>query len=408
VKKVILIIGVVVIIAVIAFFNIRFKKKSSVSVEVETVKRKTISKIVKASGRIQPKRRVNVSASAIGKVTKVAVKEGDYVERGDFLLQIDPTEYRSVVEQLEAGIRASEATRQVERASLEKAEYDYERAKRLYDKGFLSEEELKDAAITVKIQASRVKSAHESLLQKRATLETALHDLSEVRITAEMSGIITALNVEEGENAIMGTLNNPGTVLLTISDLSEMEAEVEVDETEIIHVKRSQSSTVELDAYPDTTFNGVVAEVGNSAIQSQIGLGQESVDFEVVISIMDSIPGIRPGLSASADIKVAEVESALAIPIQCLTVRKSSELSGGSDSVSVGAGDEEEIEGVFVIENNTAVFKRVTVGIAGEEYFEVRSGLEEGVQVVSGPFKVINEIRDGDLVKIKKALDQDE
>jgi HlyD family secretion protein len=206
----------------------------------------------------------------------------------------------------------------------------------------------------------------------------------------------------------MGTLNNPGTVLLTISDLSEMEAEVEVDETEIIHVNRGQSSTVELDAYPDTTFNGIVTEVGNNAIQSQIRLGQESVDFEVVISILDSIPGIRPGLSASADIKVAQVEHALAIPIQCLTVRRPNELTGGLDSVAVNDGDEEEIEGVFVIENNTAVFKRVTVGIAGEEYFEVRSGLEEGDQVVSGPFKVINEIRDGDLVKIKKAPDLDE
>jgi HlyD family secretion protein len=405
VKKPLIAAAVVIVIALLAFLNFKFKKEKLIAVEVEEVARRKVEKIVSASGRIKPKRRVNVSASAIGKVTKIAVKEGDRVEKGDFLLEIDPTEYRTMVDKLESGIRAAQASLAVEQASLKKAEYDYQRAEELYAKGFLSENELKDAAINLKIQRSKVKSAKENLFQQQSALDKARHDLKQVRITAEMSGVVTALNVEEGENAIMGTLNNPGTVLLTIADLSAMEAEVEVDETDVIYVKKGQKAKVELDAYPDTSFSGVVTEVGNSAIPSRGGLEEKSVDFKVVISILDSIPGIRPGLSASTEIKVASIDSALAIPIQCLTVRKKSELEGASSSSKKKEGTaDKEIEGVFVIEDGTARFRPVTVGLAGKDYFEVEKGLKAGEKVVSGPFKVLKTLADGDKVKIKKGL----
>lgn len=407
-KKPLIIIAVVALLALIAFLNIRHKKGSAETVESTTVEKRTVAKLVTASGRIKPKRQVNVSASAIGKVTSVAVEEGDHVEKGDFLLQIDPTEYESTVAQLRAGVRSAEAGVAVEKANLDKAEYDFERAKRLHAQEFLSEQLLKEAAIAYDIQKSRVTSAEQSLKQQQAILDKSLHDLKEVRITAEMTGIITALNVEEGENAIMGTLNNPGTVLLTISDLSEIEAEVEVDETEVVYVRPGQHATIELDAFPDTVFTGVVAQVGNSAMVSQSGLSQESVDFKVVIAIRDSIPGIRPGLSASTEIRVAEIDSTLAIPIQCLTIRKRSELEkngAGSDSTGAAPGgerDETEIEGVFVIEQGIAHFRNILVGIAGEEYFEVKSGLSEHETIVSGPFNVLNSLRDGAAVKMKK------
>ncbi|NIO00901.1 MAG: efflux RND transporter periplasmic adaptor subunit [Candidatus Latescibacteria bacterium] len=418
-KKPIIAGAVIIVVALLFFFNLRSSRRAKTSVQVSEVKRRTIEKIVTASGTIEPKRKVDVSASAIGKITKLAVSEGQYVEKGDFLLQIDPTEYQSTVDQLEASIRAAEASLDMERATLEKARYDLQRARTLYDKGFLSEEELRSAEINVDIGQARLRSSLENLSKLRANLKTAQHDLDEVRIIAEMPGIITALNVEEGESAIMGTLNNPGTVLLTIADLSEMEAEVQVDETEVIYIETGQKATVELDAFPDTTFSGIVTEVGNSAMRVQAGLGQESVDFKVVVTITDSIPGIRPGLSASVDIVVARVEDALTIPIQCLTVRKAKDLGevqgrsreegegekGELAGEDRGARDEEEddeIEGVFVVEEGTARFRRVQVGIAGESYFHVKSGLEEGEAVISGPFKVITDIRDGDLVNVKK------
>jgi HlyD family secretion protein len=212
-------------------------------------------------------------------------------------------------------------------------------------------------------------------------------------------------------------LNNPGTVLLTIADLSEMEAEIQVDETEVVYIEVGQKAVVKLDAYPDTSFAGIVTEVGNSAIRSLANLGQESVDFKVVVAIQDSIPSIRPGLSASVDIAVAQVEG-LSVPIQCLTVRKESDLEkkpstaeAGEDADSTIAQkdegkvkDDKEIEGVFVVDNEEARFRRVQVGIAGESHFHVLSGLQMGEKVVSGPFDVINALHDGAAVKIKEKI----
>ncbi len=417
-KKLIIALVIVVIIAILVILNLRSNRQARTGVYLSEVKKRNIEKIVTASGTIEPKRQVNVSASAIGKVTKLAVREGQHVNKGDFILQIDPTQYQSSVDQLEAAIRAAEATLDMEQATLRKSEYDLKRAEELHTKGFLSDEELKSAEISVEISRARVKTAKETLARENATLKTAKHNLREVRITAEMTGIITALNVEEGESAIMGTLNNPGTVLLTIADLSEMEAEIQVDETEVVYIKVGQKAEVKLDAYPDTTFSGIVTEVGNSAIRSLAGVGQESVDFKVVVAIQDSIPNIRPGLSASVDIVVANVEDGLSIPIQCLTVRKKSDLEKARGKTGAGMkadstsersededgeeDDEEEIEGVFVVVEGEARFRPVQVGIAGESYFHVESGLEPGEKVVSGPFDVINDLNDGDAVKIRE------
>jgi HlyD family secretion protein len=433
VKKFVIIAAGAIVLAVLIILNVRSDRGSKTDVNVAEVKRRDVAKIITASGNIQPKKRVNVSASAIGKITRLAVREGDYVAEGDFLLEIDPTSYQSAVEQLRAAVRGAEAALDLEEATLEKARYDYERTLELSKKEFVSENELRDARVAVDIAEAKEKSARESLLQYKASLAKAEHELDEIRISAEMSGIITALNVEEGESAIMGTINNPGTVLLTIADLSEMEAEIRVDETEVVFVETGQKATVTLDAFPDTTFAGEVSEVGNSAIRGQIGLGQESVDFKVVVTILDSIPNIRPGLSASVDITVAESDDVLTVPIQCLTVRDGKSLGRGrsgdlrerdveeesGDSASDTTGvrsdetpgdtedeidddDAKDIEGVFVVENALAIFRRVQVGIAGDKYFEVESGLNEGESVVSGPFKAIGELRDGDRVKVKK------
>jgi HlyD family secretion protein len=421
VRKLLVISAVIVVLAALVFFNIRSGRKSRAEVTVSEVARRDITRQITASGNIQPRKRVNVSASAIGKITRLAVEEGDHVETGDFLLEIDPTPYRSAVDQLRAAVRGARASLDVEIASLEKAKYDYEKTLELSKKEFVSADELRDAQIAVDIAEARVESARETLAQHEASLAKAQHELDQIRITAEMSGIITALNVEEGESAIMGTMNNPGTVLLTIADLSEMEAEVSVDETEVVFVEAGQDASVTLDAFPDTSFAGVVSEVGNSAIRGQLGFGQESVDFKVVVTITEAIPNIRPGLSASVDITVARAENVLTIPIQCLTVRDENALarsrrlhrrqSGdkeGAEAPADTAADESEeesqkdIEGVFVVADGTAEFRRIGVGITGQKYFEVETGLTEGESVVSGPFRVIGELNDGDAVKIRK------
>jgi HlyD family secretion protein len=412
VKKVLIVSAVVIVIALLVIVNIK-REGSKVEVEVTEVKKRNITKVVTASGRIQPKRKVNVSASSIGKITKLSVKEGDRVKKGDFLLQIDPTDYQSVVDQLEASIRAAQATLDMEQANLRKSEIDLERAQTLREADVVSDEELRTARLNVEVFQARVKSAREGLAQHRANLKSAAHDLSEVRIVAEMSGIITELNVEEGENAIMGTLNNPGTVLLTIADLSDIEAEVEVDETEVVFMEVGQTAVVNLDAYPDSSFAGVVTEVGNSAIRTSVGLGQSSVDFKVVIAVKDVIPNVRPGLSCNARVEVAKEESVLSVPIQCLTVRKRSDLEGsaaessGDDEETAEVGedettDDDDVEGVFVLDGGKVTYRAVKLGIAGSIYFHVKDGLAEGDVVVKGPFKAINELEDGDPVKSKE------
>lgn len=420
-KKWLIVAGVVVVIAVFVVLNL-LRGGSKVEVQTEKVKGRNITKTVSASGNIRSKRQLDVSASAIGKVTALAVREGDRVEQGQFLLQIDPTDYESMVDQLEASIRSGEATLEMEKANRAKAEYDLANIVNLFEQQLVSEGDLRNAKLAVDVSKARVKSAEENLIQQRANLKKARHDLREVRITADMPGTITTLNVDEGESAIMGTLNNPGTVLLTISDLSQIEAEVLVDETEVVYVKVGQPAKVTLDAHPDTTFRGVVTEVGNSAVRSQLGLGQTSVDFEVVVAVKDSIPNVRPGLSANVDIEVATVKDALSVPIQCLTLRRSSELKSGGkaagadtsaadaeDDAESGDADEDgegkakdEIEGVFVVKDGKAVFTPVVVGIAGSSYFEVTKGLSKGDEIVSGPFKAINDLKNGDPVKPAK------
>lgn len=419
-KKIIFTGCAALVLALLVVANLRSKQGSRTEVQATAVARKDVSKVITASGEIQPKRRVNVSARTLGKVTKLAVREGDRVKKGDFLIEIDAEPYESAVDQLTAGVRGAQAAVDLEHAALQKAEYDYERAQQLSQGGFMSETDLKSAKSSLEMAQARAKSAEEAFIQSEAYLRKARHDLKEVRITAEMSGVITALNVEEGESAIMGTINNAGTALLTIADLSEIEAEVRVDETEVVMVKPGQAALVRLDARPDTTFRGVVTEVGNSALRSQAALGQESVDFKVVVAITDSIPNVRPGLSASVDITVAEEKHVLAVPIQCLTVRdearlkrerergRKKEKGAKADTASVdtsAAGGEDkksrDVEGVFVVDNDVARFRPVRVGIAGQSHFVVMSGLTEGEKVVSGPFKAISDLKDGERIKIK-------
>jgi HlyD family secretion protein len=421
-RKIILIGSGVVVLAVLMMANLKSKQGQRTDVHVTTVSNHDVSKVITASGEIQPRRRVNVSAQAIGKVTKLAVKEGDLVEKGDFLLEIDAETYVSSVNELEAMVRGAEASVELENAALTKAKSDFERAQQLFDKGFMSDTEFKAAKSTLEMAEARAKSASETAVQARAGLRKGQHALRQMRITAEMTGVITALNVEEGESAIMGTLNNPGTVLLTIADLSEIEAEVRVDETEVVMVKPGQPAVIRLDAQPDTTFKGVVTEVGNSAIRSMAAMGQQSVDFKVVVALKEAIPAVRPGLSASVDITVAEEKSVLAVPIQSLTVRDEARLkrerargkkkgeaaadTAGADTTASDAKPK-DIEGVFVVENEIAHFRPVRVGIAGQSYFVVKSGVAKEERVVSGPFKVIGELRDGERVRIRQEKDKE-
>ena len=402
-------IGIVVLVVAFVLINLKTKGGKELAVQVEEVSRKDIEMIISASGSIKPKRQIDISASSIGKVTRVAVKEGDYVEYGQFLLQIDPIQLETTVDRLEAAVESAKAGERQARYQLEQYESDLERAERLFSQEYLTDKEVKDAKTARDIGISNLESARQLVRQQKAQLSSARHNLQEVTIEAEMAGIVTRLNVEEGEIAIMGTLNNPGTVLMTIADLSTIEAEVEVDETEVVSIETGQSAEVTLDAFPDTSYAGIVTEVGNSPILSSSISGQQGVDFKVVITVTDTIPNVRPGLSADSEIIAARSGNALAIPIQSLTVRQEKDLKGyaaeadSSSADSTAAGkikSSSEVEGVFVVVDGRAEFRRIRIGIAGQTHFEILSGLEEGDKVVSGNYRAIRDLKDGQRVKI--------
>ncbi|MCK4236568.1 MAG: efflux RND transporter periplasmic adaptor subunit, partial [Candidatus Krumholzibacteria bacterium] len=269
----------------------------------------------------------------------------------------------------------------------------------------LTDQEVETSKTSYEVAVSQHEAARHRIVQQEALLESALHNLKEVTIVSGMDGVVTRLNVEEGEIAIMGTLNNPGTVLMTVADLSTIEAEVEVDETEVINIELGHRVKVTLDAFPDTSYVGEVTEIGNSPILTSSVTGQQGVDFKVVITVLDTIPNVRPGLSADAEITVAERDSILSIPIQSLTVRRKKDLKGfkSADSTEADKG-ETDVEGVFVVEDDEAHFRSVEVGISSQKYFEVLSGLEVGEKVISGNFKAIRDLKDGQRVKISEKL----
>jgi len=413
-KRYFLLIGIAVVVVILVLVNLKAREQRALAVQAEEITGRDITMVISASGSIRPKRKVDISASSIGKVTKVAVKEGEYVEKGQFLLQIDPVELESTVARIEAMFEASKANEKQAAAQEAQAKNDYERAKTLLEGGYRTTQEVDAAKTNYDVASARLEAFKQDVAQYRANLESARHNLKEVTINAPMSGIVTRRNAEEGEIAIMGTLNNPGTVLLTIADLSTIETEIEVDETEVTHMKLGDKAKVTLDAFPDTSFTGEVTEIGNSPIVSGASATQQGVDFKVVITILDAIPKVRPGLSADAEITVAKAKGVPAIPIQSLTARRKRDLKGykaaadttNADTTKSVAG-ETEVEGVFVVKEGRALFRLVKVGISSQKYFEVVSGLKPGEKVVSGNFKAIRELKDGQRVKITEKIEKD-
>jgi HlyD family secretion protein len=433
-KKILIGAGVVVLLAAIGFVNVKFKRVSGVTVTTEAIQKRNLESIVSASGKIQPKTLVNISADTMGRVTGLAVNEGDRVTRGQFLLEIDPRNLRSRVESGEAGLQASGSQLQQMRLAIEAtkvalqaAQDSYNRQVELSKAGLTPREVLERAENELKSQQSNLRAQEQNLktqelriAQERATLSSAKYDLSRVRIESPINGIVTRRNIEEGETAVTGTMNNPGTVLLTIADLSVIEAEVEVDETDIPAVSLGQTAKVTIDAMPGKTFVARVTEIGNSPIQAP-GQAAMATNFKVVLTLEGEIPEVRPGFSCTAEITTATRTDALAVPIQATTVREVI-VDGKGEIVRepvttgpqprrpvAGAGElkdgqsRKELEGVFLVRDGKVMFEPVKTGIAGDKYFEVLSGLKESDVVVTGPFSSVRELRDGAAVKPEAA-----
>ena len=410
--------GAVVLIALVGV-NLARTRERGTPVEMAKVGRKDLTAVVTASGTIDAKEAVNISATVLGKITRLDVAEGDTVTQGQFMLEIDPTEYASTVRSYEAAVRTSQADLRLSEAQADKATLDLERARALFAAGLQTQEQLTAAETAERVQRATVEASRSRLRQQEAGLDQARHNLSRCTITAPMAGLVTRLNVKEGESAIMGTINNPGTVLAVISDLGLLEARVQVDETEVVKVAVGQLAKIEIDAFPDTSFVGHVTEIGNSPILTGAGTGQQAVDFEVKIALDNRVPDVRPGLTAKAEITTAERKQVVAAPMGAVTARKwppEPKLTRGgrrgaknapapapADTIAkAGKGKEKEKEGVFVVENGVASFRPVKLGIAGDDAFEVIEGLSGGETIVTGPFRRLRDLQHGDKVKAAK------
>ena len=370
------------------------RKDPGMMVSVSDVSRETLVSKVSANGTIQAVRKADLSANVMGEVTRLAVNEGDIVREGQFLLEIDPSRAKAAVEGLSAARHAAAADQASTLSRLEQARSDFSRAETNRRAGLISDADLENMATSLATAESAATAATRRVEQATATLQQAQVDHSKTVILSPMNGVVTARRIEQGETAVIGVQNQPGTVLLTISDMSQVETELEVDEAAIPNVRVGQDAQIRIDAYPNQTFSGVVTEVGGSPLLRLAS--QEAVKFKVKVLIQDPPSTIKPGLSAQADIFTGTSDNALAIPFQSLVVRDIVLKEGET----LKPGDKRDEEGVYLLEGDKVKFVQVQTGLTGDMSVEVLSGLSDGDVVVSGPLRALRELSDGAKVKV--------
>jgi HlyD family secretion protein len=438
-KNIFIAVAVVLVAAAVIGANVYYRRDTGLTVTTEMIKARDLEAIVSASGKIQPKRLVNITAETAGRVVHLSVNEGDRIKTGQFLLQIDPKSLRTRVDSGEASLQVAQASLEQMKQAVETGRVQLEQAKQtlarqqgLWKQQLTTRETLERAENDVRSAESALQEREKSaraqdsrIMQERATLDNARYDLSKVRIESPIDGIVTRRNIQEGETAMIGTMNNAGTVLLTLADMSVIQAEVEVDETNIPNVKLGQPAKISVDAIPDKTFKGHVSEIGNSPLQSTTAgtTGTQATTFKVEVILDEPIPDVRPGFTCTADITTATRKEVTAVPIPSVAVReltydsegqivkepvdpKRRRRTGSATTVTpaeLKPGEtRKETEGVFVVRDKEkkVEFVPLKMGIAGDKYFEVLSGLKPGDQVVTGPYNSVRNIADGDAVKV--------
>ncbi len=404
------IVGAVVVGAVAIFATTAARRgEQPTEVRIEAVDSRDLVASVTASGQVQPRTKVDVAADISGRIVRLAVKEGQMVKRGDFLLQIDPEQYEAAVQRAEAGLSSAKAQAAQARANFLQAKRSYDRNVdiRKTNAQLVSDAEIEQTRTQMEVNQALLEASDFNVEQSNASVRDAKNSLGKTTIRAPMSGRITRLVVEQGETAVPGTFNKDAATLLTISDMSMLETIVKVDETDVARIALGDSSVVQIDAFPDTTFVGKVVEISHSSVRGATAGAstEQAVDYEVRIQLLNPPTDTRPDFSATAKVVTDIRTKVLSIPIIALTVRENEELKGADSAVRVGTAPSKEVgkrdvEGVFVVgADNKVTFRPVKVGIAGDRYFEVLTGLKAGERIVGGTYQAIRELKDGALVK---------
>jgi HlyD family secretion protein len=423
-KKKILILGLIAVaIAAVVVVSLKRGGDKGTPVTLAVVKTGSITGKVSGPGKVDPEASVNISAHIPGKITRLAVREGDTVQKGQLLLELDRTQYEARVQQSRAYIDAQQAQVELARAQSEKAQLDLKRVEDLHQRGLASDQELDLGRTTNRVQVAQLQAAEKALEQAVAAERAARDDLDKCRYMAPMDGIVTQLNVEEGEIAVTGTMNNPGTVLLAVADLARMEVEAEIDETDVIDVKLGQKVKIKVDAFPDTSFAGTVTEIANTAITRNRGTQEEVTNFTVKSVFDTRVPTLRPGMSATVEIETAKRDGVMKAPIQAIVSRnqdkekkaearnkaphksKAPKLESASAADSTDAAEEEadkRVDGVYVLRDGRAGFVPVKTGISDEHSVEIVSGLAAGDKLITGPYQTLRTMESGKKVVEKK------
>jgi HlyD family secretion protein len=429
-KKLWIGLAVLVLIGAVAYANLGYTRTTGTSVTVEKIARHDLEAIVSASGKIRAKKTVNISAETMGKVVNLTVTEGERVKKGQLLLEIDPRNLETTVQNRQASLDTARSTLEQTRASVEntrtalaQSKDTLKRSEDMWKAGLLPRDQYERALNDVKMRETdllvsqqSVRTQEQRIRQEETNLDSARYDLNKVRIVSPIDGLVTKRNIEEGETAVTGTMNNAGTVLLTVADMSVIETEIDVDETDIPFVAVGQPAKIAIDAFPDKDFTGKVTEVGNSPITTTGAATGRATNFKVVVQALVPVPDVRPGFTCTVTITTATRQKTLSVPIQSMTVRElvldekgvivkpetpaRGTTSRAAVSTELKPGQtRKEFEGVFLSRDNKAVFTPVKTGIAGEKYFEVLDGLKEGDEVITGPFSSVRSLKEGDALK---------
>ena len=430
-KRVKIIVGVVVGVVLIGGLTVANLKKGgqgkAAEVRLEKVEKKTLVSTVRSPGRVRPAEYVNLSAQVPGRIIELAVEEGDTVRVGDLLIRLDDTQYRADMENSRAAARSAEANVSLSSARVDRSRQNLERQKKMKEHKLVSEEAIEIAITELKIAESELAARKEDLAGSRARIRSAEDALSKTIFKAPTGGIVSALNVKEGEIVITGTMNNPGTVILTIADQSKMQVEAEVDETDVIDIHPGQVAKITVDALPDTTFIGYVTTIGSSAQQSGGGTAESATNFLVKVLFGQDIPQLRPGMTADVEITTMTHTDVLAVPISSLVARDKKTIdrqkkrhedmaAGGGkamannrkgeedddDESTRPAGNEKLLEGVFINDGGKAMFRTVKTGISDDTHIEVTGDIAVGADIVTGPYKILRELKYGAAIKAAK------
>lgn len=396
----------VLILIIIAFAG--GSKEEIIAVQTEQVIKRTITQFVTATGKINPEFRVLITPEVTGEIIALPVKEGDRVKKGDLLIRIKGDQYQAQKERLEAILMSSEANLKIREAELNRVTSDFNRVKELHSKGLASDVELEISQSNFLTTQAAYESSQASVLQSKASLKEILDQLYKTRILSPMDGTVTQLNVEIGER-VLGSNFTQGTNIMTISDLGNIEAVVDVDENDVILISINDTAKIKVDAFGDKIFTGLVTQIGNSAKTAGFGTQQEVVNFEVKVKLIVTDESLRPGMSCNADIETETVVDVLSVPIQSVTARTDIKTAAETEQ-----NDEEEAvverkqrfekpkEIVFIIKEATAQSVEVKTGISDDNFIQIISGLEGEEDVVSGSYRAISrELKDGSKVRVE-------